>query len=907
MKICVIGAGHVGLVTGVCFADLGHEVVCVDRDRAKLKALRRGEPWFYEPGLAPMLVRNMKRRKLSFTESVAEAVRRSQVIFIAVGTPPLPTGDADLSAVEQVVREIARAADGYRLIVEKSTVPVETGKRVQQALQLIPGKKGTLDVASNPEFLREGSAVEDFLHPERIVIGVESKRARILLEELYQGFGAPLVITDIASAELIKHASNAFLSTKISFVNALSVICDRVGADVEKVALGMGMDSRIGPSFLRAGVGYGGFCLSGSQTVLVREEDQPPYRISLRELSTRMERGPRPLRVLSVDPRTYRAAFARIRLVSRRRYEGRMLAIRTKMNKAVRVTEDHPLLVHQDGKLVTRLAREIRPGDLLPSFLSYPDGFRPHTLDLIETLEQRAVPFRGHVRVRLAKGVLQKHREGVAAGLRESGRYDAGRLRDIARNDCLLLDEYLAVEARLPRGTRACAQLFTSRGRTTTVPALWRFDQRLCRFLGYYAAEGHIHHEAGKRGVRSRVVFHFHEEEKGYIADVAAALTRLGIRHDLRPMSQFHTVRITCSSRLLAFLLDEVLGCGQNSYDADVPDLLFGQPPRFREAFLRAVYRGDGSVHFPRGTPAVVYDFGTVSPALAQGVTLLLHSIGIVPSGKVSRSRKSTMDAHFRRISGIGQIRRFPWAGEPELRRSIARRLRRYRRHIRPTGYRVAQGAEGQVALTKVVKVTSTSAVEDVYSLEVEGTETFVTDEGLIVHNCFPKDLEAFIRIAERLGYDFKLLKATQEINEEQKRIFLEKISSLLWNLKGKKVGVLGLAFKPETDDLRFAPALDIIASLLQAGAKVKAYDPQAMRGAREILGNRIQYAKDEYDAARGADCLLIVTEWKQFKEMDLKRIRQGMHLPVIVDGRNLLSPEQARQLGFRYVGMGRG
>ena len=431
MKICVIGAGHVGLVTGVCFADLGHEVVCVDRDRSKLRALKRGEPWFYEPGLAPMLVRNMKRKKLSFSESVAEGVRRSQVIFIAVGTPPLPSGDADLSAVEQVVREIARAADGYRLIVEKSTVPVETGKRVQQALHLLRGKKGTLDVASNPEFLREGSAVEDFLHPERIVIGVESKRARILLEELYEGFGAPLVVTDIASAELIKHASNAFLSTKISFVNALSVICDRVGADVEKVALGMGMDSRIGPSFLRAGVGYGGFC--------------------------------------------------------------------------------------------------------------------------------------------------------------------------------------------------------------------------------------------------------------------------------------------------------------------------------------------------------------------------------------------------------------------------------------------------------------------------------------------FPKDLEAFIRIAEKLGYDFRLLKATQEINEEQKRIFLEKVSALLWNLKGKKVAVLGLAFKPDTDDLRFAPALDIIASLLQAGAKVRAFDPQAMKGTREILGDKIQYAKDEYDAVRGADCLLIFTEWKQFKEMDLKRIREAMHLPVIVDGRNLLSPEQARQLGFRYVGMGRG
>ncbi len=431
MKICVVGAGHVGLVTAACFAEMGHRVVCMDQDRRKLAELRKGKPWFYEPDLKELVVKGLKKKRLSFTDRIAEGVRQSEIIFIAVGTPPLPSGDADLTAVEQVVRQIAQHADGYRLIVEKSTVPVETGRRIKQALEIMHKKKAPIDVASNPEFLREGAAVHDFFHPDRIVIGVETARARDLLEKLYRPFKAPVVVTDIASAELIKHASNAFLSMKISFINAVSVICDKVGADVEKVAHGIGQDSRIGPAFLHAGIGYGGFC--------------------------------------------------------------------------------------------------------------------------------------------------------------------------------------------------------------------------------------------------------------------------------------------------------------------------------------------------------------------------------------------------------------------------------------------------------------------------------------------FPKDLEAFIRIAEKLGYDFKLLKAVKQINEDQKRILLEKVTHLLWNLKDKKIGLLGLSFKPDTDDMRFAPSLDIVAALRKGGAQVHAYDPQAMPEAKRLLGSQVRLEKDPYQVARDADCLILVTEWKQFKELDLGRIKRVMRQPILVDGRNLFDPEKVRRLGFRYAAMGRG
>ncbi len=431
MEICIIGAGHVGLVTGACFADLGNAVVCVDNDLKKIQTLRKGESPFYEPGLEPLVAHNLKRNRLSFTSSIAEGVRRSRVIFIAVGTPPRASGEADLTIVEHVCQKIARSMTGYRLIVEKSTVPVETGKWMKRTISAFLRRKIPFDVASNPEFLREGTAVSDFLHPDRVVVGVESARARALMEQLYKPFQSPLVVTDIASAELIKHASNAFLSTKISFINAVANICERVGADVEKVALGMGMDPRIGRAFLNAGAGFGGFC--------------------------------------------------------------------------------------------------------------------------------------------------------------------------------------------------------------------------------------------------------------------------------------------------------------------------------------------------------------------------------------------------------------------------------------------------------------------------------------------FPKDLDAFIRIAEKVGYDFGILKAVKQVNEAQKRSVVRKVEQQLWNLKGKKIGVLGLAFKPDTDDMRFAPALDLIEDLLKAGARVSAFDPQAMREAKVELDGQVAFAESPYDLAKGADCLVVMTEWNEFKEVDLARLKKLMRQPVIVDGRNIYDPERMRKLGFRYVGVGRG
>ncbi|MBI4352514.1 MAG: UDP-glucose/GDP-mannose dehydrogenase family protein [Candidatus Omnitrophica bacterium] len=429
MKIAVVGCGYVGLVTGACFAGLGNQVICVDRDVQKIGLLKRGRMPIYEPGLEELVKENSKKGSLSFTADLKMAARRSEVIFIAVGTPPRPNGEADLSFVENVARTIAGEIRSYQLIVEKSTVPVQTGERIQQTLARHARKGASFDVASNPEFLREGSAVQDFMNPDRIILGVESKRAKGILMDLYKPLKSTILVTDIKSAEIIKHASNSFLAAKISFINAVSRLCEAAGADVEQVALGMGLDRRIGRHFLDAGIGFGGFC--------------------------------------------------------------------------------------------------------------------------------------------------------------------------------------------------------------------------------------------------------------------------------------------------------------------------------------------------------------------------------------------------------------------------------------------------------------------------------------------FPKDLAAFIRISEKLGYDFELLKAVQKINEEQKENFIRKIEEAVWNVPSKTIGVLGLSFKPNTDDMRYAPSVDIIEALKEQGANVRAFDPHAMPHARKRLKG-VVFCKDSYSVCQGSDCLLILTEWDEFKELDLQKVKKLLHQPVIVDGRNIYDPKKMKALGFRYFSVGR-
>ncbi len=263
MHISIIGTGYVGLVTGACFAEFGVFVTCIDKDEKKIEGLKQGIIPFYEPGLEDLVKRNIKQERLNFTTKIGEAIEESLVVFIAVGTPPRGDGSADLRYIDEVAKEIAKHIKSYKVIVTKSTVPIGTGNRIRQIISENLKEEIDFDIASNPEFLREGSAIEDFMRPNRVVIGTESQQARAILRDLYRPLyliETPFVITNIETAELIKYASNSFLATKISFINEMATLCEKVGADVNIVAKGMGLDARIGSKFLHAGPGFGGSC-----------------------------------------------------------------------------------------------------------------------------------------------------------------------------------------------------------------------------------------------------------------------------------------------------------------------------------------------------------------------------------------------------------------------------------------------------------------------------------------------------------------------------------------------------------------------------------------------------------------------------------------------------------------------
>lgn len=429
MKISVIGVGYVGLSTAAVFSELGNNVLAADIDQKKIEGLNKGIMPIFEPGLKEMVQRNIKEKRLKFTNDNKEVIKHGDVIFICVGTPPKDNWEVELKYVENVAEEIAHNMSSYKVIVHKSTVPVETGDKIKKIIKDNIKETVEFDVVSNPEFLREGTAIKDTLKPDRIVIGADSEKAIEVMKKLYSPIKAPLIITDIRSAELIKHASNAFLATKISFINSVAQICEMSGADVGKVAEGIGYDKRISKEFLNAGIGYGG--------------------------------------------------------------------------------------------------------------------------------------------------------------------------------------------------------------------------------------------------------------------------------------------------------------------------------------------------------------------------------------------------------------------------------------------------------------------------------------------SCFPKDSQAFIKIAEKYGYDYKLLRATNEINEEQKKNFVKKVESALKEVNGKNIGVLGLSFKPDTDDMRFAPSVFIVQELQKKGGKIKAYDPKAMEKAKSIL-NDVQFCKDPYEVCKGSECLLILTEWNEFKEMDIKKIKSLLKNPLIIDGRNIYNPEDLKKEGLRYISVGR-
>lgn len=303
MHICMVGTGYVGLVTGTCFAEFGNDVICIDIDSTKIEKLNRGEIPIYEPGLDDLVAKNVREGRLTFTTDMKYAVENSLVIFVAVGTPQAEDGSADLRYVEAVAKDVAKYMNGYKVVVNKSTVPVGAGKWIKDVIQRHLKTPSHFSVVSNPEFLREGSAIEDFMRPNRVVIGAEDSEAMAIMKDLYSPLyliETPIVMTDLASAELTKYAANAFLAVKISFINEIAILCERVGADVHDVARGMGLDNRIGAKFLHAGPGYGGSCFPKDTRALLSIGNQHDYQFRIVDAAVKINEQQRKVMVQKI-------------------------------------------------------------------------------------------------------------------------------------------------------------------------------------------------------------------------------------------------------------------------------------------------------------------------------------------------------------------------------------------------------------------------------------------------------------------------------------------------------------------------------------------------------------------------------------------------------------------------------
>ncbi len=912
--IAVIGTGYVGLVTAAGFAELGSEVWCVDIDAEKIASLQAGEVPIYEPGLEELLVRH--RDRLHFSTELTPALDHARLLFVAVGTPPTYSGDADLSAVNSVVDSVP-ASDRHALVM-KSTVPCGTGATIKRVFEA-QGKSG-LRYVSCPEFLKEGSALQDFMHPDRVVVGDDGNWAGDAVVELYAPLNAPVVRTDIASAEMVKLASNAFLATKISFINEIANVCEETGADVTEVARGMGLDARIGPKFLHAGIGFGGSCFAPEETVLARMHGRTTL-LTFEQLWTRLQGAaerldgadaiaaygagsqtevlePDDLKVLSWDPCSDEIRFLPVMAATRRPYEGELLEVRTKMGRRVRTTPDHPWVVG-DGTSdahEVKLAFELTERDWVPlagpRADAFDDGDFRYPLD--SALEYGEIAPE-KVLVRLPGDAVSQLVGAPMARRRKVFRHPRGaaqRTGDVKRSGTLRLDEVWRAELPWREGTLATV----SNGQFVD-PAL-TIDRSFWRVVGLYCAEGCMASDGRRRAIR----WSFHPDKEPHLVE---EVVRYWARHNVRPKvhrsATARTVRL--SSRIVAAFWREVLGLGANAYEQRLPDLIWDARPEHQWALLSGLWEGDGSWSLINGGPSVILEMGTVSDELADGVLRLLGELGMVASRRIGRTAMSTKDTHWIRISGADQVERAIELVPERDRIGVLCAIAGQRKRIGPTGHRgFASTARRWV---RIAGVESASHSGHVYSLEVPHSHTVVASGSVALSNCFPKDVDALKQLAGNSGYHFQLLTAVIEVNELQKRRVLSKLHKHLGGLVGKRIALLGLAFKPNTDDMREASSLVLSARLQADGAHVSAYDPVAEVEARRLMAG-LEYADSALEAVTGVDAVILVTEWPEFLELDWGQVAQAMLGNLVIDGRNALDPDTIAAAGLVYEGIGR-
>jgi UDPglucose 6-dehydrogenase len=905
-NITVIGVGYVGLVTGTCFADLGNHVVALDINEKRIENLRKGVLPIYEPGLKEVVERNIRTERLQFTTTYAEALKDAEFVFICVGTPEGVDGEADLQYVRMAAESIAKTMDHELIIINNSTVPVGTGDWVAQIVRENQPKPIKFSVVSCPEFLREGSALRDFLNPDRTVLGSTDREACNRVAQIHLPLRAPIVITDLRTAEMIKYASNAFLATRISFINEIANICEALGADVKEVAQGMGYDKRIGHHFLESGVGYGGSCFLGNETVFRVEGDKvitqsleslfnesgTPFKGDVVEVIT-----PTNKRVLAFNLLTGCPEIADLKAVTRREFKGTLVTIKTSMGRSIKVTADHPVILHKSYGFDVIPAFDVKVGDKVMTLADLPAIPRaPENLNLLELL--RGTELANDVYVSATdQSISEQYSQFSKFIPTELLRYP----HEIKQNNRMSLTLYYYL---VDRGVISIPveklELYTAKGAATKLNAIIPVDADLARLCGYYLAEGFISIDTGRASAqRERVGFSFHEQDLEYISDVQRVLSRYGLKFITRISTHANTTIV--SSRIFAWLLREILQCGTQSENKQLPTFAFATSPELRHELIRGAISGDGALTPVQNGKNMMFEYATVSKRLADGMILLLQSVGIVPSLRVRMMNKSKQAAYIVRISGFDQLSTLANVFGAKRRNQIETILAGYQRRIKQRGF----SRYGSYNILDVLSVDFEDVETTVFSLETE-YRTVITSQGMVLDNCFPKDVKALAYMAQTSGTHPQLLEAVMGINGTQRKRIILKLEDILGTLEGKTIGLLGLAFKENTDDIRVSPSLEIAELLHERGATVRGYDPVAMENTCQVAPY-IVMAEDAYNLAEGCDALVVATPWNEFKALDMRQIYSAMKQPVLIDGRNLYDAATLRAIGFEYRGVGRG
>jgi UDPglucose 6-dehydrogenase len=691
-------------------------------------------------------------------------------------------------------------------------------------------------------------------------------------------------VTDPPSAETIKYAANAFLATKLSFVNAIAAVCEGVGANIDDVVKGIGSDKRIGAAFLQPGPGWGGSCFDGRESVLVKEVHEVRL-LSFDELFA--SAGDTKREVLSWDGVSSRPVFKPLLAVTSRPHDGDMVGIKTKMGRRIRVTADHPFVtMNSEGSIGIVNAEDLTTSHWLPLAVGQPTDFeRQPSTDavLLDTSEDRADCSRTHVRLG-ARGTARL--AGRIPGIAQN------RLHEIRRSNTSNL-----AEAMIGGMITEDASLSTVRN-GTYVPISMSLGPEFWQIVGLYLAEGH----STQDGRRRRIQWSFHPRHEERSVDLVCDFW---VGHGVK-VTRTHRETSSCvtiSSRLLAAWFIDELRLGSSAYNHRIPDSIWSLDDHCQKMLLRGLWLGDGSWSYVNGGPSVVLEYGTVSRELADGMVRLLALQGIVARVKVGRTTKATTDTYWLTISGADQIRRCTWLLEDDEREIVLASINKQAKEIRPTGYRL--DGEGRTWV-RVVEALREPSRQTVFSVEVADTHTVVTSFGLIAHNCFPKDSRAMVKIANDAGYRFDLLSGVITVNEQQyDRTAQKVIDACGGSVSRKTVAVWGLTFKAGTDDLRESPSLHVLERLVAAGAHVVAHDP-TVTDHRFGIPERIAIAGSPLDACRGADALCVLTEWPEYSTIDASSVASIMSSRAVVDARNVLDRDAWKSAGFSYQGIGR-